>query len=76
MNRCVDSFIDCFLHNSDIKYNHDLIKLVIFVKKKKKNVLMWYVEMSFEHAQVVYGVPLIVSVRATVLFNERDTKQS
>lgn len=32
--------------------------------------------MLFEHAQVVYGVPLIVSVRATVLFNERDTKQS
>lgn len=75
MNRCVDSFIDCFLQNSDIKYNHDLIKLVIFVKINK-NVLMWYVEMSFEHAQVVYGVPLIVSVRATVLFNERDTKQS
>lgn len=74
MNRCVDSFIDCFLQNSDIKYNHDLIKLVIFVKKE--NVLMWYVEMSFEHAQVVYGVPLIVSVRATVLFNERDTKKS
>lgn len=39
MNRCVDSFIDCFLQNSDIKYNHDLVKLVIFVKKKKK-VLM------------------------------------
>lgn len=37
---------------------------------------MWYVEMSFEHAQVVYWVPLIVSVRATVLFNEHDTKQS
>lgn len=38
MNRCVDSFKDCFLQNSDIKYNHNLIKLVIFVKKK--NVLM------------------------------------
>lgn len=73
MNRCVDGFKDCFLQNSDIRYNHDLIKLVIFVKN---NVLMWYVEMLFEHAQAVYWLPLIVSVHATVLFNERDTKQS